>query len=189
MTHQLQALRAYTRHTTECLNGRCADCGGWPMVSCRESYEREKKGLLPLVRHSNGNDQHHAFRFSGCTCGLDTLLASLTSSAPAEAQEMRDGCRLNRAAYQSLVDDNIAWLRSMPRTLEREHIIAIVNQSVDDHYPEPSSAPAADGKEQEPDSAGICPDCGYEDNPMLAHFCRGKSPSTSSGVQPSEGKK
>lgn len=64
-----QRLQQYTQHTVDCLRGRCAECGGWPMVSTRESYEREKKNLPPLVRHSN--DHHHAFRFSRCTCGLD----------------------------------------------------------------------------------------------------------------------
>ena len=37
---------------------------------------------------------------------------------------------LNRRAYQSMVDENVAWLMSQPETMEREHTILIVQQSV-----------------------------------------------------------
>jgi hypothetical protein len=29
---------------------------------------------------------------------------------------------INSSAYRKLIDENIAWLRTMPRTLERDHI-------------------------------------------------------------------
>lgn len=48
---------------------------------------------------------------------------------------MGDGCRLNRAAYQRLVDENLKWLREQRRTLEREHIERIVEASVNLLYP------------------------------------------------------
>lgn len=44
--------------------------------------------------------------------------------------------KLNRAAYQQLVDEDLEWLSKQPRTLEREHVIQIVRQSVDREYPE-----------------------------------------------------
>jgi len=36
---------------------------------------------------------------------------------------------LNRAAYEKLITENLAWLDSMPRTLERDHIQLIVQLS------------------------------------------------------------
>jgi hypothetical protein len=43
--------------------------------------------------------------------------------------------KLNKAAFQRLVDENLEWLRKQPRTLEREHIIEIVKWSVGALYP------------------------------------------------------
>lgn len=49
--------------------------------------------------------------------------------------------RLNRWAYQKLIDENIAWLKTMPRTLERDHILMILDKAVEYEYgpehPEP----------------------------------------------------
>lgn len=42
--------------------------------------------------------------------------------------------RLNREAYQRLVDGNIDWLNKMPRTLERDHILEILKRAVDYEY-------------------------------------------------------
>lgn len=44
--------------------------------------------------------------------------------------------RLNSAAYATLADEDIAWLKSQPRTLEREHIIGVVEASKFFCYPE-----------------------------------------------------
>lgn len=42
------------------------------------------------------------------------------------------GITLNRGAYQKLIDENIAYLKDKcPRTLERDHIIHIVEASVE----------------------------------------------------------
>jgi len=43
--------------------------------------------------------------------------------------------KMNRSAYEQLVEGNLAWLRAQPRTLERDHIIAIVEQSPEWLYP------------------------------------------------------
>jgi hypothetical protein len=45
--------------------------------------------------------------------------------------------KLNRAAYEKLVAEDVAWLELQPRTLERDHIIMIVKQSTDLYYAEP----------------------------------------------------
>lgn len=42
--------------------------------------------------------------------------------------------QLNRCAYQRLVDDDIAWLRQQPTTLERNHIECVLRESVDGIY-------------------------------------------------------
>lgn len=44
-------------------------------------------------------------------------------------------CQLNREAYQSLINDDLAWLKRMPRTLERDHIEATLKYSVVLLYP------------------------------------------------------
>jgi len=45
--------------------------------------------------------------------------------------------RLNKLGYQQLIDEDIAWLETMPRTLERDHIIAVLKASVEHEYPTP----------------------------------------------------
>lgn len=48
--------------------------------------------------------------------------------------------QINRPAYKRLIDENIEWLRKQPRTLEREHIIAIVEDSINWYY-DPDETP------------------------------------------------
>ena len=43
--------------------------------------------------------------------------------------------RLNKFGYQQLIDEDIAWLEKIPRTLERDHIIAVLKASVEHEYP------------------------------------------------------
>lgn len=43
--------------------------------------------------------------------------------------------KLNKLGYQQLIDEDIAWLEKIPRTLEREHIIAVLKASVEHEYP------------------------------------------------------
>lgn len=45
---------------------------------------------------------------------------------------------LNRSAYEQLVREDLEWLRSQPRTLEREHIEMIVRWSVERIYGPPA---------------------------------------------------
>jgi hypothetical protein len=47
--------------------------------------------------------------------------------------------RLNKLGYQQLIDEDIAWLEKIPRTLERDHIISVLRASVTHGYPEPHS--------------------------------------------------
>ena len=42
--------------------------------------------------------------------------------------------RMTRREYERLVAENIAWLKTMPRTLERDHILAILGEAVRYEY-------------------------------------------------------
>ena len=42
--------------------------------------------------------------------------------------------RLTRWAYASLVAESVAWLKTMPRTLERDHILMILGEAVRYEY-------------------------------------------------------
>jgi hypothetical protein len=71
---------------------------------------------------------------------------ALTSGTP--EPPMRDGIgRMNRASYERMIAENIEWLEQQPRTLERDHVIAIVKASADHEYgagtPEPAPATCA----------------------------------------------
>jgi Rad3-related DNA helicase len=44
------------------------------------------------------------------------------------------GTKLAKHAYEELIQKNLAWLEKQPRTLEREHIILIVKESVACYY-------------------------------------------------------
>jgi hypothetical protein len=43
--------------------------------------------------------------------------------------------KLNKLGYQQLIDEDIIWLEKIPRTLERDHIIAVLKCSVEHEYP------------------------------------------------------
>ena|SRR5688572_21499065 len=43
--------------------------------------------------------------------------------------------KLNRPAYERLIQEDIEWLLTMPRTLEREHIEALLRDSANVYYP------------------------------------------------------
>lgn len=49
---------------------------------------------------------------------------------------------LNRGAFAQLVAEDLAWLETQPRTLERDHVAVILRAAVDVYYP-PATAPAA----------------------------------------------
>lgn len=42
--------------------------------------------------------------------------------------------RLTREAYQRIVDEDLAWLEKQPRTLERDHIAAVLRNAVSRAY-------------------------------------------------------
>lgn len=57
--------------------------------------------------------------------------------------------KINKSSYQKLIDQNIDWLKTNTTdTLERQHIILILEQSVNMYYPPPAT------------SKSECPDCG-----------------------------
>jgi len=43
--------------------------------------------------------------------------------------------KVNKETYRQLIDEDIAWLRKYPRTLERGHIIDVLEWSIDQLYP------------------------------------------------------
>lgn len=51
---------------------------------------------------------------------------------------------LNRTAYHQLVDEDVAWLEKQPRTLERDHVIQIVKDSVRCYYGEATASVGVD---------------------------------------------
>lgn len=57
---------------------------------------------------------------------------------------------MSRAAYERLVEQDVAWLLRQPRTLEREHLVQIARRSVEAEYPRPSN-----GSPMVP----LCPTC------------------------------
>lgn len=42
---------------------------------------------------------------------------------------------LNKSAYTQLIEEDIDWLLKQPRTLEREHIVAVLRESIESFYP------------------------------------------------------
>ena len=41
------------------------------------------------------------------------------------------GMMINREAYQKLIDEDIEWLMKQPRSLERDHIVSVLKNSVE----------------------------------------------------------
>ena len=44
------------------------------------------------------------------------------------------GMKVNREAYQKLIDEDIEWILKQPRTLERDHIVSVLKNSVERLY-------------------------------------------------------
>lgn len=44
------------------------------------------------------------------------------------------GTSLNRKSYEELIQKDIIWLKQQPRTLEREHILTVLNWAVRYEY-------------------------------------------------------
>lgn len=43
--------------------------------------------------------------------------------------------RMTKSSYKELCKENIEWLKQFPDTLERKHIIAIIQASIEHEYP------------------------------------------------------
>ena len=43
--------------------------------------------------------------------------------------------RLNKKGYEQLINEDIAWLEKIPRTLEKDHIILVLKTSIEHEYP------------------------------------------------------
>jgi hypothetical protein len=45
--------------------------------------------------------------------------------------------KLNKPGYEQLINEDIEWLeKKVPRTLERDHIVAVLKASIEHEYPE-----------------------------------------------------
>ena len=44
------------------------------------------------------------------------------------------GMMVNSEAYQKLIDEDIEWILKQPRTLERDHIVSVLKNSVERLY-------------------------------------------------------
>ncbi len=52
--------------------------------------------------------------------------------------------RMNRAAYEQMICEDVEWLAQQPRTLERDHIMLVLRVSADHEYaatPRPPAPP------------------------------------------------
>ena len=50
---------------------------------------------------------------------------------------------MTREAYAKIIAEDIAWCEAQPRTLERDHTILVLRQSIAAEYPRPLSDEAA----------------------------------------------
>ena len=41
---------------------------------------------------------------------------------------------INREAYQKLIDEDVVWILKQPRSLERDHIVSVLKNSVERIY-------------------------------------------------------
>lgn len=42
---------------------------------------------------------------------------------------------LNKSAYTKLIEEDIDWVLKQPRTLERDHVVAVLKESIESFYP------------------------------------------------------
>ena len=56
--------------------------------------------------------------------------------------------KLNRPAYRQMIEEDLQWLLAQPRTLERDHIEAIVRASEEHEYGPPRSGTMSENQEQ-----------------------------------------
>lgn len=54
---------------------------------------------------------------------------------------------MNRAAFETLIADDIEWLMQQRASLERSHILSILRDCARLYYPQTSEAPAERPKE------------------------------------------
>jgi hypothetical protein len=55
---------------------------------------------------------------------------------------------INRAAFVQLIEEDIAWLEKQPRSLERDHIEAVLRDAPSIYYPETLRCPQSKPKPQ-----------------------------------------
>lgn len=97
----------------------------------------------------DGHDPERATLQERAEIAETALAASQSRAERAEGELAKrtpppsDGCnRLNRPAYEKLIAENIEWLKTMPRTLERDHILVVLQDSPNVYYGYPTPTPA-----------------------------------------------
>lgn len=83
------------------------------------------------------------------------LVGKLTVPPPPEKPTSADAAmvrrkRMSRGSYEVMIKEDLEWLDAQPRTLEREHIRLIVQQSVQQEYG-PAEPPPATASPEQPD--------------------------------------
>lgn len=84
--------------------------------------------------------------------------------------------RLTRKAYAKLIDEDLAWLREQPSSLERHHIAAILEKAVEYEYGSaPQQGEGKPAKSERLEAAQrdreACPSCGHATDVHGAHGC------------------
>ena len=75
--------------------------------------------------------------------------------------------RMTRDAYEEIVRQDLEWLRRQPRSLERDHIVVVLEHSVRTEYPR-SEVPV-----KGPDELGVQ----FDENGRVTHVMTSDIPS------------
>lgn len=147
---ELAAARASL--ATACENLRLENLRAEDYRRKHEAARATIEGLREDLHEALGyvSDYFRRKHFAKYLDGNGELLSALAASCePEPAREGRDGCMLNRAAYEALVAEDLAYLLKQPRTLERDHIEIVLRWSSAHLFESREPEPAAQGKTSE----------------------------------------
>ena len=74
--------------------------------------------------------------------------------------------KLTKSGFSQLIEGDISWLLKQPKTLERDHIEALLNESVSKYYPTPEQLIATEAVLDQVEEAlrEAIVGCGFEYN-------------------------
>jgi hypothetical protein len=90
--------------------------------------------FMPQEKRAEFVKAFNAAKFQRAGKPDDGVLVREARERAEKATPAPEVSRLTREAYQGLIDEDIAWCREQPRTLEREHVIAVLKADVDVLY-------------------------------------------------------